>query len=310
MKNKINADSKYIWMDGRLQPYSDAQIHVLTHSLHYGCSAFEGFRSYLTSKGYTAMFRAVEHYQRFFDSIRVLGYSISHTLPTLIEATKECIKANQFRECYTRPIAYVDDSVRGLRLPENPSAVVAIATWEWGKYMGDEGQKNGVRIKTSTYRRADVASGLHLVKLSGNYVTSVMARREATQQGFDEALLLDQQGFVAEGSGENIFMVKGGEIHTPPLGSILPGITRNSVIQMARDLGFQVTERNITRAELYLADEAFFTGTAVEVTPIREIDHHKIADGKPGRITNQLMEQFFKCVRGELPKYSDWLTKV
>lgn len=310
MKAKSNADSKYIWMEGKLVPYAEANVHILTHSFHYGAAPFEGLRAYATSDGSTAMFRAVEHYQRFLNSIRVMGYHTPYALPELIEASRECIKANGFKECYVRPIAYVDDSVRGLTLPEFSQCLTAICMWDWGKYLGEEGQRHGIRIMISNYRRADVASCLHGAKLTGNYITSVLARRDAAQHGFDEALLLDAQGFVAEGSGENIFVVKGGVISTPPVGAILPGITRDSVIRLGKDAGYTVYERPLTRSELYFADEIFFAGTAVEITPIREIDFHRIGDGKPGPITRQLTNQFFKCTRGEVPKYREWLTQV
>jgi len=305
-----NADSQVIWMEGKLVPYADAKVHVLSHSLHYGTGAFEGIRAYKTADGRTAIFRAEEHFQRFFESVHSLGLSCKYTVSDLIAATCETIKANDFKECYVRPLAYLDDSVRGLKLPDDPKALVAIACWGWGKYMGDDGQNKGIRIMTSTYRRADISTSLPLAKLTGNYITSVLARREATKNGMDEALLLDQQGFVAEGSGENIFLVKNKEIVTPPIDYILPGITRDCVFQIAKGMGYTVRESRITRNQLYVADELFFSGTAVEVTPIREVDHHKIGDGKPGPIFKQIFETFFKTVQGEVPKYASWLKYV
>lgn len=310
MAQSNNADSKVVWMDGKLVPYADANVHVLTHTLHYGSGAFEGMRAYKTSRNETAIFRCAEHYDRFIDSMRSLGYATPYNTEQFTQATLELIKANGFDECYVRPLAYIDDSFRGLKLPDNPTPRVAIAAWQWGKYMGDDGQRKGTRIMVSTFRRPDIASFMTWAKLSGNYLTSVLARSEATRHGFDEALLLDPQGFVAEGSGENIFIVKKGVILTPHTGYILPGITRDSVIQIARDAGYTVREENITRNQLYLADEVFFTGTAVEVTPIREIDHKKIGSGEPGPVTRQLFDLFFKAVRGDLAKYSNWLTLV
>lgn len=310
MVPQSTADSKFIWMNGKFLPYDAAHVHVLSHSLHYGCAVFEGLRAYETSNGRAAVFRAEEHYQRFLDSAKVLGYAIPFSVSDCVRATTELIQKNEFKECYVRPIAYINDTVRGLKLPEKPEVLTAIAVWNWGKYMGDDGQRNGIRCKISTYRRADVASSLPYAKLAGGYLTSVLARRESTQGGYDEAILLDPNGFVAEGSGENIFVVKNGEIFTPPSGYILPGLTRASVIDLARLLGYKVTEKLITRNELYLADEVFFTGTAVEVTPIREIDHLKIGNGKPGPITLKLLDQFFKAARGSLPEFEKWLAYV
>ncbi len=277
-----NADSKVIWMEGSLVPYAEAQVHVLSHSLHYGCAVFEGLRAYRTTDGRTALYRAQEHFERFFDSMKVLGYESRFTIAQCLSATQELIRANGFDECYVRPLAYINDTVRGLKLPPKPEVLIAIAVWAWGKYMGDDGAKKGVRVKTSTFRRPDISSSMTFAKLSGSYLTSVLARREATLDGYDEAILLDQEGYIAEGSGENLFMVKGKKIFTPPAGSILPGITRDSAIEIAKSLGYEVIETQLTRNQLYIADEVFFTGTAVEVTPIREIDHHKVADGTPG----------------------------
>ncbi|MBI1861117.1 MAG: branched-chain amino acid transaminase [Deltaproteobacteria bacterium] len=297
-------------MDGKTVPYASAQIHVLSHSLHYGSAAFEGMRAYRLTSGKTGIFRAKEHYERFFNSIRVLGYHTRWTTEQLVEATRALITVNGFQQCYVRPIAFIDDAVRGLRLPKEPKASVTIATWDWGKYMGDDGHKNGVRVGVSTLRRPDVATSLPWAKLSGNYLVSVLSRLEATQNGFDEAILLDPNGYVAEGSGENIFVVKNRIISTPPTAHILPGITRDSVIQIARDLGYTVREENIIRNQLYLADEVFFSGTAVEVTPIREIDHRPIGASKPGPVCKTISEAFFSAVHGDSPRYSAWVTSV
>jgi branched-chain amino acid aminotransferase len=297
-------------MEGELVPYDEARVPVLSHSLHYGAAIFEGIRAYQTAAGGSAMFRAEEHFKRFFDSMHAVGYSTSHSLPDLVRASCDCIRANGFLECYLRPLAYLDDSVRGLKLPENPRALVAIAAWPWGKYMGAEGIQRGVRVMTSTFRRPDVSTALTYAKLSGGYLTSVLARREATANGFDECILLDPHGFVAEGSGENLFVVKDGGLHTPPAGAILPGITRDSVMKLARGLGYAVREEPITRNQVYLADEAFLTGTAVEVTPIREMDHRRIGSGSPGPVTRRISELFFRVVHGEEPEYRKWLTPV
>lgn len=305
----FHADSKYIWMNGERLPYAEAQVPVLAHSLHYGTAAFEGIRAYRTASG-SAIFRAKEHYDRLADSFRILGGELPYSSEQLIQASQELMVANGFRDCYLRPIAFLDDQSRGLKLPKTVKAHVAIASWEWGAYLGDGAKTKGIRAAVSSYRRANVGSSMPFAKLSGGYLTSVLARREASLAGFDEALMLDTEGYVAEGSGENIFLIKDGEICTPPVGSILPGITRASVIELVKSLGFPFTERRITRNELYLADELFFTGTAVEVTPIREVDHHPIGEGQPGPITKRLGDLFFRCVSGEEKAYQRWLTPV
>lgn len=305
-----NADSQFIWLSGKQVRYADAQIHVLAHSLHYGGAVFEGMRAYALTDGHTAIFRAHEHFERFFNSLKVLGYQCAYSPEDLTVAAKALISANGFKQCYIRPIAFIDDSVRGLKLPKDPKVSIAIATWDWGKYMGDEGHRNGVRVGVSTLRRPDIATALPWAKLSGNYLVSVLSRLEATRHGYDEAILLDSEGYVAEGSGENVFVVKNKVIWTPPTAHILPGITRDSVIQIASDLGYTVKEGNIIRNQLYLADEIFFTGTAVEITPIREVDHRTIAHGKPGPVTRAISDRFFQAVRGEITSYRSWLTEV
>ncbi len=305
-----NADSKFIWMEGKLTPYAEATVHVLSHTMHYGTGAFEGIRVYKTQGGQSAIFRPTEHYQRFLDSIKTLGCETPYTLQDLTRASGEVVKANGFKECYLRPLAYLDDRSRGVKLPDSPHALIAIAAWEWGKYLGDDGQLNGIRVRVSSFRRAESGSAMSSAKLTGNYVTNVLARREATRCGMDEALLLDADGYVGEGSGENLFMVKNGELFTPPTGAILPGITRDSVIQLCKHLGYSITERQLTRNDLYLADELFFTGTAAEVTPIRELDNYKIGAGKAGPFTRKLMDAFFKCVQGEIPEFRKWLEPV
>ncbi len=306
MAETTNADSQFIWMDGKVVPYVNATIHILSHSLHYGGAVFEGLRAYETHRG-AALFRPQEHFDRFLDSIRVMGYSIPYTSKELTQIAHQLIAKNGFKACYVRPIAYIDDTVRGLKLPASPKVHTAIAVWPWGKYMGDEGYLKGVKVKISTFRRADVSSSLPLAKISGAYVTSVLARREATLEGFDEAILLDPHGFVAEGSGENVFIVKNNEIITPAVGYLLPGITRDCIIEIAKELGLSLRQENITRNQLYVADEVFFTGTAVEVTPIREIDHHTIGKGSPGPITQKIKEFFLKCTLGQIEPFKKWV---
>jgi len=304
--NQSNADSQFIWMEGELVPYAEARVPVLSHSLHYGTGAFEGMRAYSTLDR-PALFRGKEHFDRFLDSIKTLGCQTRHSSAALLAATHDVIRANGFKECYVRPLAYLGDGFRGLKLPENPSMLIAIASWNWGKYMGVEGQKNGIRVNVSSFRRGHPSTAMAAAKLTGNYLTSVLARREATRAGMDEAILLDSEGYVGEGSGENLFMVQGGELFTPPSGAILPGITRDSVLQLGRYLGYRCTEKRLTRNDLYLADELFFTGTAAELTPIREVDHHPIGEGRPGPITRALSENFFKCVHGDLAEFRHWL---
>jgi len=303
-------DSRVIWIDGKLVPYADATIHVLSHTLHYGTGAFEGMRAYQLADKRTAIFRAREHFQRFIDSVRVFGGTVSHGVDALTQASAEVIRANGFRECYIRPLAFIGDDFRGLKLPPTVELRTAIATWDWGKYLGAEGQQKGIRVRVSSLRRPDVSSAMSMAKITGAYVTSVLARREATLAGVDEALLLDPEGFVAEGSGENLFVVKDGRLSTPPTGFILPGITRDCTIHLARDRGIEVTERRITRNEVYVADEVFFTGTAAEVTPIREVDGLAVGRGCPGPVTARLLEAFFQCVQGKDPGHTDWLTPI
>jgi branched-chain amino acid aminotransferase len=297
-------------MDGELKPFQDANVHVLSHSLHYGSAAFEGVRAYKTADGRTAIFRAREHMERFAKSARIFGSELQYNADQLVEAMSATIRANGFDECYVRPLAYIGHASRGLKLPPNPRMHVAIAVWQWGKYLGAEVMAKGIKACVASFRRPDIASALPWAKLSGNYLNSIMARREATLAGCDEAILLDQQGFVAEGSGENIFVVENGVLLTPPTGSILLGITRDAVIQLARDAGLTVREHGITRNQLYDADEVFFTGTAAEVTPVTTIDGRRIGRGEPGRVTGTLASAFERAVRGELSSRRAWLTYV
>ncbi|MEN9836029.1 MAG: branched chain amino acid aminotransferase [Pseudomonadota bacterium] len=304
------ADSKVIWMDGELVPFDAAKVHVLSHSLHYGSAAFEGIRAYETSSGRTAIFRAEEHMERFRRSTRIFGSEVPFSNSALTEATATLIRANGFKSCYIRPLSYIGHETRGLKLPKTPHVHVAIATWQWGKYLGDQALQKGIKACIASFRRPDVSSSLPWAKLSGNYLNSIMARREAALAGYDEAILLDQQGFVAEGSGENIFIVENGALLTPLTGAILPGITRDAIISLARSLGLSVSEQPLTRNRLYEADEVFFTGTAAEVTPVTSIDGRPIASGLPGPVSLRLASSYEAAVKGELTDFGHWLSFV
>ncbi|MEE9565054.1 MAG: branched-chain-amino-acid transaminase [Candidatus Hydrothermarchaeaceae archaeon] len=296
-----------IWMNGELVDWKEAKIHVLTHALHYGSAVFEGIRCYKTPDG-PAVFRLKEHISRLFDSAKIYFMELPYSPEELRTATKEMIKANGLEECYIRPIAFRGYGEMGLD-PFQAPIDVAIAAWPWGTYLGEEGLKNGIRAKISTFQRISPNILPPMAKATGQYLNSIMAKIEATSMGFDEAILLDYRGFVSEGPGENIFIVKDGIIYTPPLyASILKGITRDSIMKIANDMGRRVVETDITRASLYLADEAFFTGTAAELTPIREIDGHDI--GKPGEITKKIQDKFFEITRGKDKNYKEWLDFV
>jgi branched-chain amino acid aminotransferase len=293
-----------IWMNGKLVDWHDAKIHVLTHALHYGSGVFEGIRCYNTIEG-PAVFRLKEHIDRLFDSAKLYFMDIPFSREELRDACKEVIRANGLKECYIRPIAFRGYGEMGLN-PLNCPVDVAIAVWPWGAYLGEEGLKKGIRVKTSSFQRIAPNILPPLAKATGQYINSILGKLESLNSGYDEALMLDYRGFVSEGPGENIFMVKNNIIYTPPeQASILRGITRNSVITIAKDLGFEVRETDITRGELYLADEVFFTGTAAEITPIREIDGYKIGD--PGKITRKIQQKFFEIIRGKDKKYISWL---
>jgi branched-chain amino acid aminotransferase len=300
---------KKIWLDGKLVNWDDANVHILTHSLHYGVAAFEGVRCYLCEDGKSAIFRNREHTQRLFNSAKIYLMQIPFTQQEIMDAAKETLMANDLREGYIRPIAFIGDGVMGVHPKDNPIRV-SIICWEWGAYLGDEGLKKGIRVKTSSFTRHHPNIMLTKAKLSGNYVNSVLAKLEVTRVGYDEALMLDPQGYVAEGSGENIFMVRGKVLYTPPLTSVLPGITRDSIMRIAGDLGFEVREVFFTRDQLYIADEVFFTGTAAEVTPIREIDDRTIGEGRPGQVTKALQKAYFDVVKGRNTAYKDWLDYV
>lgn len=295
-----------IWMDGKLIPWEEARVHVLTHTLHYGLGIFEGIRCYECEDGRSAIFRLKEHIDRFFDSAQIGTLKLPFTKKEIAEACRETVRANRLKAAYIRPLAFIGEGAMGVYPADNPIRV-AIIVWSWGAYLGDEALEKGIRIKTSSYTRHHVNVMMTKAKIAGNYVNSVLAKKEALQLGFDEALMLDTEGYVAEGSGENIFIVKHGTLKTTPLTSILPGITRDSVIQIAKARGIPVVEDKFTRDELYTAQEAFFTGTAAEITPIREVDGRQIGEGKPGPLTRELQILFFDIVRGKNPEFGEWL---
>jgi branched-chain amino acid aminotransferase len=298
----------HIWYDGKLVPWRNATTHVLTHSLHYGLAVFEGVRAYQTTHG-TAIFRLKEHTERLFNSAHIYLMKIPYSPETLMEAQKEVVRANRMESCYIRPIAFYGSEKMGVS-PKGASVHVAIAAWPWGAYLGAEALEKGIRVKTSSYARHHVNVSMCRAKYSGTYANSILANLEATEHGYDEGLLLDVDGFVAEGSGENLFMVKNGKVYEPELTSALSGITRDSIITIAQEMGYTVAAKRITRDDLYIADEAFFTGTAAEVTPIREIDGRAIGAGKRGPVTARLQQAFFDCVQGKSERHRDWLTPV
>ncbi len=298
-----------IWMDGELVEWRDARIHVLTHTLHYGCGAFEGVRAYNTVGG-TAIFRLREHTERLFNSAKILRMRIPYSLEQVMQAQIDVVKANALESCYLRPLVWIGDEKLGVS-PKGNTIHLMIAAWAWGAYLGEEGLRRGIRVKTSSYTRHHVNITMTQAKAVSNYSNSILANMEATEDGYDEALLLDSAGFVSEGAGENIFIVKGGVIYTPDLSAgALNGITRSTVFAICEDLGLRLVEKRITRDEVYIADEAFFTGTAAEVTPIRELDRIQIGAGERGPVTEKIQSAFFDIVNGRNPKYASWLSKV
>ena len=297
-----------IWMDGKFVDWDKAQVHVLSHALHYGSAVFEGIKCYETQKG-PAIFQLKKHVDRMYGSAHIFGMKIPYTQKEFTDAIKATVRINKLKSCYIRPIAFLGYGPMGLNPMDSP-VQCSIAAWAWGAYLGEEGMKNGIRIRTSSFTRHFVNSMMTKAKLSGNYANSVLAKREAITQGFDEAVLLDTEGYVSECSGENIFIVKDGAIKTTPPTSILSGITRGSIIQIARDMGYTVTEERFTRDELYLADECFLTGTAAELTPVREVDNRQIGEGKPGKTTLSIQKQFLDAVHGKAKKYEKWLDLV
>ena len=297
-----------IWMDGQMVDWRDAKIHVLSHTLHYGCGAFEGVRAYKTEDG-TAIFRLQEHTDRLFNSAKILRMKIPFTKEEVNEAQRAVVRENHLESGYLRPLTWIGSQKLGVS-PKGNQIHLMVAAWAWGAYLGEEGMARGIRVKTSSDTRHPVNIPMTQAKAVSNYTNSILANAEATDDGYDEALLLDASGFVSEGAGENIFIVKGGKLYTPDLTSCLEGITRATVLTLADELGLKVIEKRITRDEVYCADEAFFTGTAAEVTPIRELDNRQIGAGRRGPITTQIQSLFFDCVNGRVPAHEDWLAYV
>ena len=297
-----------IWFDGVMVPWREAKVHVLTHSLHYGLGVFEGVRAYETDRG-TAIFRRADHTERFFRSAHILGMKMPYDNDTLNAAQVAVVQENGLASAYLRPLAFYGSEGMGIRA-DMLKTHIAIATWEWGAYLGEDGLKNGIRVRTSSFTRHHVNITMCRAKACGNYINSILALQEALSGGADEALMLDTEGYVTEGTGENIFVVRNGVVYTPDLSSALEGITRDTVIRLIGEAGLDLVEKRITRDEVYVADEAFFTGTAAEVTPIRELDGRTIGNGGRGPVTEQLQASYFDCVHGRDPKHDDWLTFV
>jgi branched-chain amino acid aminotransferase len=305
----MSIKTETIWFDGQLVKWEDAKVHVLSHALHYGTGYFEGIRCYALADGRSAVFRLNEHMRRLADSGKFLGFPLPYSVADLEQATLEVIRANKLKECYIRPLAFLGLGEMGVYAPSNPVSV-CIAVWPWGAYLGDEGLRNGIRAKVSSFTRHHVNVMMTKSKATGNYINSVLAKGEAKKAGYDEAIMLDAEGYVSEASGENIFIVRDGAMKTTPLTSILPGITRASIVTLAQDKGYRVVEERFTRDELYTADEAFFTGTAAELTPIREVDDRQIGAGSRGPITADIQQAFFDVIKGKNEKYQTWLFYV
>ena len=298
-----------IWLDGELVPWGEAKVHVLTHTFHYGLGVFEGVRAYETADQGACIFRLKEHTDRLFRSAKILQMDMPFDKDTLNEAQREVVRVNNLKEGYLRPMCFLGSEGMGLRA-DNLKTHVMVAAWPWPSYMDPEARDRGIRVRTSSYTRHHVNITMCKAKANGNYINSILALREALDAGCEEALLLDNEGYVAEGSGENVFLVRDGTIYTPELTSCLEGITRDSIFRIAADLGYQVKERRITRDEVYIADEAFFTGTAAEVVPIRELDSRPIGSGSRGPLTEKLQSIYFDTVRGREAQYAEWLTPV
>jgi len=298
-----------IWMDGQMVEWRDAKIHVLTHTLHYGCGVFEGVRAYNTVQG-PAIFRIREHTERLFNSAKILRMTIPFTFDEVVKAQLDVVRENKLESCYLRPLVWLGSEKMGVS-PKGAKVHVMVAAWPWGAYLGEDGLKKGIRVKTSSYTRHHVNITMTQAKAVSNYTNSILANLEVTEEGYDEALLLDSSGFVSEGAGENIFIIKNGKLYTPDLSAgALNGITRNTIFAICQDLGLEIREKRITRDEVYICDEAFFTGTAAEVTPIRELDRIQLGAGSRGPITEKIQSAFFDIVNGRNPKYAEWLTKV
>ncbi|MDR3362718.1 MAG: branched-chain amino acid transaminase [Desulfovibrio sp.] len=298
--------TQFIWFDGKIIPWDQAQVHVLTHALHYGSAVFEGIRAYACVDGSSAVFRLEDHCMRMLNSAKVMRMEIPYDVDALVAACIETLKVNNLGAGYVRPLSFVGYGEMGVYPGDNP-VQTTIAVWPWGAYLGAEALEKGIRVKTSSFARMHVNTLMSKTKSAGNYVNSILAKIEAKEDGYDEALMLDVSGYVSEATGENVFIVRDGIIKTTPWTSILGGITRDSVMTLARDLGYTVEEQQFTRDEFYIADEAFFTGTAAEITPIRELDHRRIGAGHAGSVTKHLQREFFKAVQGDNPKYAGWL---
>ncbi|HLV77809.1 MAG TPA: branched-chain amino acid transaminase [Marinobacter sp.] len=297
-----------IWLDGEMVPWREAKTHVLTHTLHYGLGCFEGVRAYNTANG-PAIFRLKEHTDRLFNSAHILNMKMPFSKEQVNEAQRAAVRENNLDEAYLRPMVFLGSEGMGLRA-DNLQVHIMVAAWSWPSYMSPEAKEQGIKVRTSSYTRHHVNITMCKAKANGNYINSMLALNEAISGGAEEALLLDNEGYVAEGSGENIFIVRNGELHTPELTSCLAGITRDTIIEFARELGLVVKERRITRDEVYIAEEAFFTGTAAEVLPIRELDGRQIGEGKRGPITEKLQSMYFEAVKGKLSHHAEWLTPV
>lgn len=299
-----------IWLDGSFVAWDEAKVHVLTHTLHYGLGAFEGIRCYRRTDGRSAIFRLREHIDRLFESAHIGDMVIRHSREEVTEACLELVRVNRLDECYLRPLAFLGEGAMGLYGKDNPVRLT-IAAWKWGAYLGEEGLEHGIRAKVSSYTRSSINSVMTKAKIVGNYVNSILAKREVVAAGYQEAIMLDAQGYVSEASGENVFVVKNGKVSTPQVGgSILSGITRGTILELAKELGIEIQERPISRDELYVADEVFFTGTAAEVTPVREIDERKVGAGSRGPVTKRIQDRFFQLVRGPESWHPEWFAFV
>jgi branched-chain amino acid aminotransferase len=305
----VRVSGEKIWMDGRMVDWDAARVHVLTHTLHYGLGVFEGIRCYRTDDGRSAVFRLPEHVTRLYESAHINLMEIPFPRETVTDAIGATLRANKLAEGYIRPLVFIGDGVMGLNPADNPIRV-AVICWPWGKYLGEEGMERGIRARISSFQRHHVNAKMTKGKTCGDYVNSILAKREALLDGYDEAILLDTSGFVSEASGENVFLVRGGVLKTPPVETVLEGITRASILELARDMGIPTQEATITRDELYIADEVFMTGTAAELTPVREIDHRRIGSGKRGPLTQRLQDAFFAVVAGRDRKHESWLSYV
>jgi branched-chain amino acid aminotransferase len=303
----VQKSTEWVWLDGEFVAWDRAQVHILTHTLHYGLGAFEGIRCYRRADGRSAVFRLAEHVDRLFESCHICTIDVPFTRAQVVAACLETIRKNGMREAYLRPLAFIGDPMMGLGALDNPTRVAVVA-YTWGSYLGDAGLKAGIKVRVSSFARTGVNSSMSKGKICGQYVNSILAKREALRDGYDEAIMLDPQGQVSEATGENVFMVKGGRLYTPPLSSpILAGITRDTVIQLAREAGVEVVESVMARDQLYIADELFLTGTAAELTPVREVDGRRVGAGQVGPVTSKLQAIFFDTVKGERPRHPEWL---